>query len=1015
MSSKVTTNADPIAVEGTSLDELVDRISELVEAGKTGDVQTLIGEHPQHADRLRTLLPAIEAMATVEGLSVDGLSVDDVTGDREATRQLGDFQLIREIGRGGMGVVYEAEQISLGRRVALKVLPLAATLTPQQLERFKNEARAVATLKHPHIVGVYSVGVERGVHYYAMELIEGETLAQTIAELSKQATTAVQEASPDAETVTAAALSTVRTKSPQKYYRQMARLMADAAEAIDYAHNRGVLHRDIKPANLMLDRESHVWVTDFGLARLESDVGVTLTGDILGTLRYMSPEQAAGKTALVDYRTDIHALGATLYELVALQPAFAGSERADVLRKIIESPPAPLRQVAASLPADLETIVSKAMEKDPADRYQTASELAADLRAFADERSITARPPSMATKINRWVRRHAALTAAALAVLLLATGGLGAALAAINGERVEKAVALDDAQRSLQFARQAVDDMYTGVATDWLASDLELTPTKREFLEKALRIYQRLADDAPDDLASQWEAGTAYARVAQIQHKLAQYRQAESAYELSIDVHEEQLDALADDPDRRAQLAGTYRDLGRLHLDQEQLTEAAAAWDASRALLIELNDTYPTEPDYHAALAISDLDQAGLLVRRGKLAEAERLATAADRTFTSLRGGNADSLAYKLGQHQSRVLLARLLRFDGKLDEAREIARRVERESSYLMDEAHDSLPLGRVRTAASIELADALMAADDYTEALEVLDRARGRLLESFGRNVSPNRLMTDTIAGQAEWTRYAEPEAFRQFIEIDMRRGYVLGKLGQAYAAQQTLADTVRAAYVLKHGERPMRFAITAANARVQSARLLQHASHPEAQAVATSAARTWQHVLRDSANAATYTSGLFTSADLAGFLELFPEQQSAVDATTYTPDPPTFNEGLVVMRVANGVSWYRGGSPADALMFLKDFTGTDSGADSYAWYYLAMAYHRLGKADEARRMFQQADDWMDSHQPGNAELSQLRTEAAQVLASEAPASVQPVSRSVTLTGGEEALPDSTQAEAR
>ncbi|MCO6043657.1 serine/threonine protein kinase [Aeoliella sp. ICT_H6.2] len=629
MPSKVVSNADSIAVEGTSLDVLVDRISELVEAGKTGDVQTLIGEHPQHADRLRTLLPAIEAMATVEGLSVDGLSANEVTGDRELRGQLGDFRLIREIGRGGMGVVYEAEQISLGRRVALKVLPLAATLTPQQLERFKNEARAAATLRHPHIVGVYSVGVERGVHYYAMELIEGQTLGQAIAELSQQTTADGEQASPDAETVTAAGLSTVRTKSPQKYYRQMARVMADAADAIDYAHNQGVLHRDIKPANLMLDSQSHVWVTDFGLARLETEAGVTLTGDILGTLRYMSPEQAAGKTALVDYRTDIHALGTTLYELVALKPAFAGSERADVLRRVIDVPPTPLRQVAASVPADLATIVSKAMEKDPADRYQTASELAADLRAFADERSITARPPSMATKINRWVRRHAALVAAALALLLMATGGLGAALAVIDHERTVATKNAQQAEDNYRLALDAVDQMLARVGDEKLKNVPLMEEVRRELLQDAVGLYQQLLDREADGPQARIEMGIVHQRLASLLNELGRQFEAETSIARSLKLLHAAAGAAPDDWRVRLELARSLILTGRIREDIESFSQGIA-------LLRE----FPPDSSYanaaHLELANALNLAANLIEKTGDVEQTARSYGEAEEQFEQL-------------------------------------------------------------------------------------------------------------------------------------------------------------------------------------------------------------------------------------------------------------------------------------------------------------------------------------------------------------------------------------------
>ena len=229
-----------------------------------------------------------------------------------------------------MGVVYEAEQLSLGRRVALKVLPFAAMLDKQQLARFKNEARAAATLDHPNIVAIYSVGVERGVHYYAMQLIEGQSLAQVIGQqlrmpesplpLGREAGEARSPTKLDADNrhqpsrsardrplhTTIAALSTLPDFDSREYFRTVARLGIQAAEALDHAHQNGILHRDIKPANLLVDDAGKLWITDFGLARIEADAGMTMTGDLLGTLRYMSPEQALAKRVVVDHRSDIY-------------------------------------------------------------------------------------------------------------------------------------------------------------------------------------------------------------------------------------------------------------------------------------------------------------------------------------------------------------------------------------------------------------------------------------------------------------------------------------------------------------------------------------------------------------------------------------------------------------------------------------------------------------------------------------------------------------------------------------
>jgi serine/threonine protein kinase len=367
---------------------------------------------------------------------------------------LGDFRIVREVGRGGMGVVYEAEQISLGRRVALKVLPFASTLDSRQLQRFKNEAQAAAHLHHTNIVPVFATGCERGVHYYAMQFIDGHTLASVIADLRVQSQQAQR---PTGERGTAAAearaapveeqaaqeppvvdswatvaglvgeplvslapspthaiagITTQPSTKDARFFKCVATLGIQAAEALEHAHDLGVIHRDIKPANLLIDAPltSHhsprLWVTDFGLAHCQNQVGLTMTGDLMGTLRYMSPEQALAKRIPIDHRTDIYSLGATLYELLTLKPVFSGKDRQELLRQIAFEEPKPPRQHNRAIPSEVETIVLKALEKNPADRYATAQELADDLERFLKNVPIRARRPRLVQRLRKWARRH---------------------------------------------------------------------------------------------------------------------------------------------------------------------------------------------------------------------------------------------------------------------------------------------------------------------------------------------------------------------------------------------------------------------------------------------------------------------------------------------------------------------------------------------------------------------------------------------------------------------------------
>ena len=431
----------------------------LLAAGKKPDHDEFLARYPEVAGALADGLAGLDFLhAAAPDLSTPATGSTPAAGP-DAGAPLGDFRLIREVGRGGMGIVYEAEQISLGRRVALKVLPFAATMDPRQLQRFHNEARAAAGLHHTNIVPVYAVGVERGVHYYAMQLIEGRTLADRIQELRQrggaapppeaQPTAPHVPGTPAAETAERAAASTERNRLEPAFFRRVAEWGIQAAEALDHAHALGIVHRDVKPANLLVDGNGSLWVTDFGLAHVQSDARLTITGDLVGTLRYMSPEQALAKRVVVDHRTDVYSLGATLYELLTLEPAYTGSDRQELLRQIAFEEPKPPRQLNRAIPADLETIVLKAMEKNPTDRYSTAKDLAGDLRLFLEDKAIRAKRPTLRQRAGKWARRHRAVVRAttALMLTLLVLGG-----AALWREQRQRAAAERVVEASLAQA-----------------------------------------------------------------------------------------------------------------------------------------------------------------------------------------------------------------------------------------------------------------------------------------------------------------------------------------------------------------------------------------------------------------------------------------------------------------------------------------------------------------------------------------------------------------------------------
>jgi serine/threonine protein kinase/WD40 repeat protein/tetratricopeptide (TPR) repeat protein len=459
MTSRVATpawlsSADP------AFDLLVDELIARQQAGEAPDWSALAREHPDHVGRLRSLAQAVEALGELSRAGDSALSgVAPLPAAEDVVPGvLGDFRILREVGRGGMGVVYEAEQVSLNRRVALKVLPLAATMDPRQLERFRHEARAAALLHHPHVVPVHGVGCERGVHYYAMQLIEGCSLAAVIDVLrgadpagNEPADVPTGAYAPGGEAVSTrplAALSTVPLRRGRAHFRRVADLVAQAADALEYAHGMGVVHRDVKPANLLLDTGGNVWVTDFGLARLGEGPGLTVSGDLLGTLRYMSPEQALAKHGLVDHRTDVYSLGATLYELLTFRPAVDGVSKHEILHRLAFEEPVAPRKLDRSVPAELETVTLKALAKSPAERYATAQELADDLRRWLDDRPTLARPPSRLQRLRKWSRRHRGLVLGLGAFLILLTAGLGLGVVAYGVRQGELA------EERSRFARE---------------------------------------------------------------------------------------------------------------------------------------------------------------------------------------------------------------------------------------------------------------------------------------------------------------------------------------------------------------------------------------------------------------------------------------------------------------------------------------------------------------------------------------------------------------------------------
>jgi serine/threonine protein kinase len=549
--------------EATDLDDRINEVLlayvESYESGRPLDQAELLAANPKLHDGLKEFFAAHEKM---ESLAVGLRTVCHQAAEPQYLKhnqkselgQLGDFRLLREIGRGGMGVVYEAEQVSLQRRVALKLLPFAAALDPRQLQRFKNEALAAAHLRHENIVPVHAVGEDRGVHYYAMQFVEGRSLAALISEMKLNVTEASRTApvdnppSPLDVTCPAAILSAQRGSGNRKYFDWVASLGCQAALALEYAHSVGIVHRDIKPANLLLDPRGQLWVTDFGLAQIAGDTGLTISGEMLGTLRYASPEQVLGRRGVVDQRSDIYSLGATIYELLTMSPLFDGHDRNELLRQIAQDEPRPPRSVHSWVPRELETIVLKSICKEPSERYRSAREFAEDLQRFRENRPILARRPGPAEHLRKLARRHPSLIAASIVVLALLTAGSLLSTFLIRSEQqrtkteqknVQEAYRrerqrAEEADARFLLARRSVDEMFR-ICQEELADRPGLEALRKRLLWSVLVYYQEFLEERRDDPKDRAELVDAKQRVEKILAELAMLRAASQLYLLRQD------------------------------------------------------------------------------------------------------------------------------------------------------------------------------------------------------------------------------------------------------------------------------------------------------------------------------------------------------------------------------------------------------------------------------------------------------------------------------------------------
>ncbi|TWU29978.1 Serine/threonine-protein kinase PknB [Bythopirellula polymerisocia] len=654
MISEPSQTLNPCVLDDRELADVLDRYLASLEEGAPLDVGILAAEHPRLADDIRAFAASVEMLheatqgvrAAKPAKKVGANSTAPFAGEPSpvGAKRLGDFELGAEIGRGGMGIVYEAMQISLHRKVALKVLPFAAMWDHKQLARFQNEAQAAAQLHHPNIVPVFAVGEERGVHFYAMQFIAGRSLDQVVRALRYEeesssseraghavSTLVAQTTEPSAHPL----LSSRHTGSHTEYCEAIARLGIQAATALHHAHQCGVIHRDIKPSNLLLDDQQKLWITDFGLARIANNPGVTMTGDVVGTLRYMSPEQAGGIQLVVDARTDIYSLGATLYELLTLQPACPGEDRQEVLRAISEKEPIPPRVINAGIPHDLETIVLGAMTKSREDRYASAEKLAEDLSRFLEGKPTLARRPTLRDRSAKWIRRHRVLVSlAAIFLVVLAAVSTTSALLLVR-EQGRTQAALQSAEENLQQARQVVDRFGNQFSRE-LALLPGSEPLRQAVLGDTLAYYEKFIARATDDPALKQQLAATHFQVGTIASRLGDRLRAEESFRTAHELFSGLSEASPSLQEFQQERATCLNNLALLTSARGDLELAREHYTAAIGLQNSILSAEPSDRASRRLLAEMLTNQGFLERLRGDLPSARRSFTAAIEKLDSI-------------------------------------------------------------------------------------------------------------------------------------------------------------------------------------------------------------------------------------------------------------------------------------------------------------------------------------------------------------------------------------------
>jgi tetratricopeptide (TPR) repeat protein/tRNA A-37 threonylcarbamoyl transferase component Bud32 len=664
--------------ERSRLRDLTAAWLELCERGEEPDLASLCGDRPELMADLRR---RIEALAKLDSwLDTDGAASEpsNEAMPEEFPARVGRFRIVRELGRGGMGVVFEAVEQDLGRRIALKVLRRSALEQPTHRSRFRVEALALAGLDHAHVVEVYEFGHAGGVDFIAMPLIDGQGFDDWLL------------GSPDTD----------GSPHPDKSrghppVHVVARIGAEVADALDAAHRQGVTHRDVKPSNILIDKEGHSWLVDFGLARIDGTPGPTGSGPLLGSVAYIAPERFEGVT---DPRSDVYSLGVTLYEALTGKRPFEGGSEAETVHKILECDAIPPRRLDPGIPRDLETIVRKAMARELADRYPSAAALADDLRRFLDGRPVATRPVPPVERLVRWHRRSPVM--ATLLWALLASLILG--LVGTTTLYREAARQREEAKDSERWAREALADISDLVAQDSFFSRSPTTEARATLLRKVQDYYERVIRRGDSDPTARSSWALACRRASDIEEARGHLDWAESNLKRSIEAYES---LIRDFPGRDDYRFGLFHALRSYWFGEtgRPTPLGRAEVEAQRRALETIHSLVAAEPtnaDYRDGLAAQGVRWGCLLVGLGEPAEAEKTIRTAIATAEALSGEVPDRPEFHRHVAGGWFELGRLFVDLGRFEEAAdafgnsarvnaEIAARIPNDRGYQFDWAN--------------------------------------------------------------------------------------------------------------------------------------------------------------------------------------------------------------------------------------------------------------------------------------------------------------------------------------